>query len=170
MTKFWTCTWIVMTIDMICVLLVCYPTIYVTVSDFLSICSPLSTSVMIENAVLLIIWIEFYTYTLHHLECSKPYFVTVGFFISDWLVDYKYCWLVCRKTKVFFVMPVKAANGNKIIIITCFFVFCYLEHSCIASNNYRKHIIFVIKHGDQSLPFISWNRGTDLFLWPRFSC
>lgn len=89
--------------------------------------------------------------------------------MSDWLLDYNYCWLVCRKPEVFFVRPVNAANGNK-IIVTCFFVFCYLEHSFIASNNYRKRIIFVIKRDNLSLPFMSWTRDTDSFLGPRSSC
>jgi len=44
-----------MTIDMIYVLLVCYSTIYVTVSSFLSISTPLSKSVRIENVVIPII-------------------------------------------------------------------------------------------------------------------
>jgi len=46
------------------------------------------------------------------------------------------------------------------------------EHSCVASNNYRKHIrvIFVTNHDNMSLPFIAWNRDTDVFLGPRLSC
>jgi len=69
-----------MTIDRIYVLLVSYPTIHVTVSNFLSISVPLSKSVGLENVVLPFIWIEFYMHTFHQMECSKPYFVTVGLF------------------------------------------------------------------------------------------